>query len=149
MSTDDTAKANQPANRTGLQFSLSLLAFFLSPGQLRPTPPSKRSSKLGKVFPWDRWGSVQCWTVQLSHPLMPAGNSAKVCRKMTLHLPGTAPATPPTDQGIWHRNITGYCIPYCVFLLGVLTSSRKSQIQVMLTHPEFSRRQCSTNMSCR
>lgn len=50
-----------------------------------------------KVFPWDRWDGVQCWAVQLSHLLMPAGSSAKVCREMTLHLPGTAPAPPPTD----------------------------------------------------
>lgn len=130
--------------------SLSVGLFFV-PWSTQTNSSFKRTSELGKeVFPWGRWDGVQCWAVQLSHELMPAGNSAKVCREMTLHLPGAAPATPPTDQGIWHRNVTAYCILYCVFLLGVLSSSSESQLQVTLQdEPQFSRREYSASMSCR
>lgn len=141
VSTDDTAEANQPTNKTGLQLAVSLCFYFFCPlvhsDQLLLQKGLVNWAR--RCSPQDRWDSVQCWAVQLSHVLMPAGSSAKVCREMTLHLPEAAPATPPTDQGIWHRNVTAYCILCCVFLLGVLSFSSKSQMQVTLMNQSLAR----------
>lgn len=124
VSTDDTAKANWPTNRTGLQLALSLLAFiFLSPGQLRPTPSSKRASELGKeLFPSGQVG--QC-------PVL--GSTAQpctdACRKQCQGLQGndlTSPRGSSSHSTNWPRHLAWKC--YCILHSLMCFSSRCAEL---------------------
>lgn len=108
VSTDDTAKANQLTSRTGLKLALCWLFFFF----FCPLVNSDQLLLQKKLVNWAR--GVPLGTGGIVSSAVQYSSATYSCQQG--NLPGTASATPPTDQGIWHRNGTGCCILNCVFL---------------------------------